>query len=149
MMAKHDIVETNKMQMEYDGSKIDVERTAATDLDNGRLVVREGNTYKYPKDNTATELFLVTTPEVLYTSAGLHEFYNPEGKKIRAVRVMIGDIFSTTAIAETEFAEDDKLTVNNEGKLVSDSLDEGAAQFKVVSKRFLGKELGVTVERIK
>lgn len=148
MMSRHDIVETNKMSMEYDGSLIDVRRAALTDLDNGRLVVRDGEGYKYPADNTAEELFLVTTPEVVYTNAGLHEFYNPAGKKIRAVRVMLGDIFSTTATDAKDFKKDDVLAVNSAGKLTK-TVEEAAVLFTVTAKRALGSSIGVTVERTK
>lgn len=146
-MARHDIVETNKMAMEYVGSLIDVEREAKTDLDNGRLVVREGATYTYPTDNKAAELFLVTTPEVLYETGGLHEFFNKKGKKVRAVRVEQGDVFSTTAKVG-DLNKDDLVEVNKTGQLVAKTTD-AAIEFKVLEKRVLGSDIGITVERIK
>lgn len=144
MVLKHDVVETSKMSMEWDGSLIDTERNAATDLDNGRLVIRDGGTYKYPVAKTATELFLVTTPEKTYTNVGLDEFYNKEGKKIRAVRVMLGDKFGTTA-ATGEVGE--TLIVNTGGELVVGI--DGAIEFEVVAKRMVSGFPGLIVERVK
>lgn len=144
-MAKiHDIVETSKMSMEYNGALIDVERSAKTDLDNGRLVVRDGATYKYPIDATATELFLVTTPEKTYTNVGLTEFYNKLGKKVRAVRVMLGDKFGTTAATG---AVGDVLMVDNAGKLIANVA--GAIQFTVTEIRSAGGFPLIIVERTK
>lgn len=145
MIKVHDVVETSKMSMEYNGALIDVERTAKTDLDNGRLVVRDGLTYKYPVDKTAAELFLVTTPEKTYENVGLTEFYNKAGKKVRAVRVMIGDQFGTTAVGTV--AKDDVLMVDNTGKLVANVT--GTVEFKVVEVRTIGGHAGAVVERIK
>lgn len=144
MSVKHDVVETSKMSMEYNGALIDVERKAAVDLDNGRLVVRDGDTYKYPTAKTADELFLVTTPEKTYTNVGLDEFYNKQGKKVRAVRVMLGDKFGTTA-ATGEVG--DKLIVNTSGELVVGV--DGAIEFKVVEKRLISGFAGLVVERVK
>lgn len=144
----HDIVETSKMSMEYNGALIDVLRSAKTDLDNGRLVVRDGNGYKYPADTAATDLFLVTTPEKTYENVSLTEFYNKAGKKIRAVRVMLGDIFGTTAF-EGELAIGDKVMVKaNTGELVASEL-EPAVEFEVVEKRAIGGFPMIVVERIK
>lgn len=145
MVKVHDVVETSKMSMEYNGALIDVERTAKTDLDNGRLVVRDGGTYKYPADETADELFLVTTPEKTYENVGLTEFYNKKDKKIRTVRVMLGDIFGTTAVGKV--VKDDVLMVNSEGKLVANTT--GAIEFKVVDVRPISGYAGAVVERIK
>ena len=145
MIKVHDVVETSKMSMEYNGALIDVERTAKTDLDNGRLVVREGNTYKYPVDKTAAELFLVTTPEKTYENVGLTEFFNKANKKIRVVRVMVGDQFGTTAVGAV--AKDDVLMINNEGKLIAN--DAGAVEFKVVEVRNIAGYTGAVVERVK
>lgn len=145
MVKVHDVVETSKMSMEYNGALIDVERIAKTDLDNGRLVVRDGATYAYPTDATATELFLVTTPEKTYENVGLTEFYNKQGKKVRAVRVMLGDVFGTTAVGTV--AKDDVLMVDDEGKLVANV--DGTIQFKVVEKRPISGYAGAVVERIK
>ena len=144
MSVKHDVVETSKMSMEYNGALIDVERKAAVDLDNGRLVVRDGDTYKYPTAKTADELFLVTTPEKTYTNVGLDEFYNKQGKKVRAVRVMLGDRFGTTA-ATGEVG--DKLIVNTSGQLVVG--EDGAIEFKVIEKRLISGFAGLIVERVK
>lgn len=141
----HDVVETSKMSMEYNGALIDVERSAKTDLDNGRLVVRDGDTYTYPTDATATELFLVTTPEKTYENVGLTEFYNKKDKKIRAVRVMLGDQFGTTAVGSV--AKDDILMVDNAGKLIENV--DGVIQFKVVEVRPVSGYAGAVVERIK
>lgn len=144
-MAKiHDIVETSKMSMEYDGSLIDVERSAKTDLDNGRLAIRDGADYKYPVDATATALFLITTPEKTYTNVGLTEFYNKLGKKVRAVRVMLGDKFATTAATG---AVGDVLMVDNAGKLIANVA--GAIQFTVIEIRSIGGFPLVVVERTK
>lgn len=144
MAIKHDVVETSKMSMEYNGALIDVERTAATDLDNGRVVVRDGDTYKYPTNKNAEELFLVTTPEKVYENVGLDEFYNKAGRKVRAVRIMVGDQFGTTA-AEGDVG--DVLMTNTSGKLVAN--DEGAIEFKVVGKRMISGYPGLVVERVK
>ncbi|HKM45893.1 MAG TPA: hypothetical protein VJY12_10610 [Dysgonamonadaceae bacterium] len=144
MVLKHDVVETSKMSMEYDGSLIDTERNAATDLDNGRLAVRDGATYKYPAAKTATELFLITTPEKTYTNVGLNEFYNKEGKKVRAVRVMLGDQFGTTAATGDV---GDILMVDTQGKLIAN--DAGTVEFEVVAKRMVSGYPGLVVERIK
>ena len=147
MTKGHDIVETSLMSMEYNGSLIDVEKTAKTDLDNGRLVVRDGNTYKYPTDSTATELFLVTTPEKTYENVGLTEFYNKKDRKVRVVRVPVGDKFGTTAFVGT-VAVGDVLMVDNQGQLVAKAATP-AVEFTVRSKRIIGGFEGVIVERTK
>ena len=144
-MKKHDIVETSKMSMEYNGALIDVERTAAVDLDNGRLVVRDGDTYKYPADATVTELFLVHTPEKTYENVPLTEFYNKEGKKIRVSRIMIGDIFGTTSAVGAK--KDDLLMVDSAGKLIKNVA--GVVEFKVKEIRSIGGFPLTVVERIK
>lgn len=147
-MAKvHDIVETSLMSMEYNGALIDVLGTAATDLDNGRLVVRDSGTYKYPTDSTATELFLVTTPEKTYENVGLTEFYNKKDKKVRVVRIPVGDKFGTTAFTATP-AVGDVLMVDNKGQLVAKAATP-AIEFTVRSKRFIGGFDGIIVERTK
>lgn len=145
MTKLHDIVETSKMSMEYDGSLIDVERTAGVDLDNGRLVVREGDTYVYPTNKTAENLFLVTTAEKTYENVGMTEFYNKKGKKVRAVRVMLGDQFGTTAVNQPSIG--DKLMVNTSGELVAN--DAGAVEFEVVDISSIGGFLMAIVERVK
>lgn len=145
-MKKHDIVETSKMSMEYNGALIDVERSAATDLDNGRLVVRDGDKYKYPVGATDEELFLVTTPEKTYEDLPLTEFFNKEDRKIRAVRVLVGDIFGTTAAPKTA-KKDDVLMVDKEGKLVENV--EGVVEFTVREVRSIGGFPLVVVERTK
>lgn len=142
---KYDVVETNKMAMEDVSSLIDVERRAAEELENGRLVIREEETYKYAKGGDE-ELFLVTTPEVTYDGGGLDEFVNHEGRLVRAVKVVLHDIYSTTAY-EGELEVGGKLVVGADGKLVAG--EEGEVLFEVKGKRKLGKALGVTVERIK
>ncbi len=147
MVKKHDIVETSKMSMEYNGALIDVERTAKTELDNGRLVVRDGNTYAYPTADS-DELFLVHTPEKLYENLPLTEFYNKEGKKIRASRVMLGDQFGTTAF-DGEVAVDDVLMVKvNTGELVAKDATP-LCEFTVVEKKAMGGFPMVVVERTK
>ena len=145
MIKVHDVVETSKMSMEYNGALIDVERTAATDLDNGRIVVRDGLTYTYTSDETATELFFVTTPEKTYENVGLTEFYNKADKKVRAVRVMIGDQFGTTAVGVV--SKDDVLMVDETGSLITNVA--GAIEFKVVEVRAISGYAGAVVERIK
>lgn len=147
MVKVHDIVETSLMSMEYNGALIDVERTAKTNLDNGRLVVRDGLTYKYPTDATATELFLVTTPEKTYENVGLTEFYNKLGKKVRAVRVQLGDRFGTTAFTGSP-AVGDVLMVDASGQLIAKA-DTPAIEFTVTSKRVIGGFVGIVVERTK
>lgn len=145
MIKVHDVVETSKMSMEYNGALIDVEGTAATDLDNGRLVVKDGTTYKYPTDATSTELFLVTTPEKTYENVGLTEFYNKAGKKVRVARVMVGDKFGTTAVGSV--SKGDILMVDSNGALVANVA--GAVEFKVVELRPISGYAGAVVERIK
>lgn len=145
-MKKHDIVETSKMSMEYNGALTDVERSAATDLDNGRLVIREGDTYKYPVGTTDEELFLVHTPEKTYENVPLTEFYNKQGKKVRVSRVMVGDIFGTTA-APAGAKKDDLLMTNAKGELIKDV--SGVIQFEVKEVRSIGGFPLVVVARIK
>ena len=146
MIKVHDVVETSKMSMEYNGALIDVERTAKTDLDNGRLVVRDGDSYKYPADKTAAELFLITTPEKTYENVGLTEFYNKLGKKVRAVRIMLGDQFGTTAFVGTP-AVGATLMTDATGSLITN--DAGTIEFKVIGKRIISGHSGIVVERIK
>ena len=148
MVKIHDIVETSKMSMEYDGSLIDVERTAKTDLDNGRLVVRDGATYKYPAADSA-ELFLVTTPEKTYTNVGMTEFFNKLGKKVRAVRVMLGDQFGTTAIVGEVAVEDVLMVKVATGELVAKADGTPLCEFTVVEKRSVGGFPLIIVERTK
>jgi hypothetical protein len=143
----HDIVETSKMSMEYSGALIDVLRSAKTDLDNGRLVVRDGNEYKYPADITADELFLVTTPEKTYENVSLTEFYNKAGKKIRAVRVMLGDIFGTTAFEGTLAIGDKVMVKAGTGELVK-SDGEPVVEFEIVERRAIGGFPMIVVERV-
>ena len=145
-MKKHDIVETSKMSMEYNGALTDVERSAATDLDNGRLVIREGDTYKYPVGTTDEELFLVHTPEKTYENVPLTEFYNKQGKKVRVSRVMVGDIFGTTA-APAGAKKADLLMTNAKGELIKDV--SGTIQFEVKEVRSIGGFPLVVVARIK
>ena len=145
-MRKHDVVETSKMSAEYNGALIDVTRSTATDLDNGRLVVRDGDGYKYPTDATATELFLVTTPEKTYENVGLGDFFNKAGKKIRVFKVMPEDEFGTTAF-DGEVAKGDILMVNAEGKLVANVA--GAIEFEVLAKRLVSGYSGIVVKRVK
>lgn len=146
MKKIHDIVETSKMSMEYNGALIDTERVAATDLDNGRLVVRDGDTYKYPEGTSDTELFLVHSVEKTYENVSMTEFYNKEGKKIRASRVLVGDKFGTTA-APVEAKRKDVLMANEKGELVTNA--EGVIQFEVDEVRTIGGFPLVVVERIK
>ena len=146
MKKIHDIVETSKMSMEYNGALIDTERVAATDLDNGRLVIRDEDTYKYPEGTSDAELFLVHTPEKTYENVSLTEFYNKEGKKIRASRVLVGDKFGTTA-APVEAKRKDVLMTNEKGELVTNA--EGVIQFEVDEVRTIGGFPLVVVERIK
>lgn len=145
-MIKHDVVETSKMSAEYNGALIDVTRGAETDLDNGRLVVRNGDNYEYPADATATDLFLVTTPEKTYEDVGLTEFFNKAGKKIRVFKVVPEDEFGTTAF-EGDFDKGDIAMVNAEGKLVPNV--EGAIEFEVIAKRLVSGYPGIVVKRVK
>ena len=149
MIKKHDIVETSKMSMEYNGALIDVERDAKTDLDNGRLVVRDGDTYTYPAEDS-DELFLVHTPEKMYENLPLTEFYNKQGRKLRASRIMVGDQFGTTAF-EGEVAVGDILMVKTgTGELVAKGeTDTPGVEFEVVEKKSMGGFPMVVVERIK
>lgn len=144
MNKKHDVVETNLMASEDVASLIDVTRNAVTELDNGRLVVRTEEGYTYPEDATAEALYLVTTPEVTYQAG--EEFFNKEGKKVRVVKVMLEDEFSTTAF-DGAFDAKDEVMVNNKGQLVANV--DGAIVFKVLSKRVLGGRMGITVKRVK
>lgn len=145
MMNKiHDVVETNLMASEDVASLIDVTRNAVTDLDNGRLVVRTEEGYEYPTDETAETLYLVTTPEVTYQAG--EEFFNKEGRKVRVVKVMLEDEFSTTAF-DGDLNAGDAVMVNAEGQLVANVA--GVVEFEVLSKRVLGGRMGVTVKRVK
>lgn len=146
-MKKHDIVETSKMSMEYNGALIDVERTAKADLDNGRLVVRDGNAYTYPSADSG-ELFLVTTPEKTYENLGMTEFYNKKDKKVRAVRVMLGDQFGTTAIVGEVAVGDVLMVKTGTGELVAKALTP-ICEFTVIEKRTIGGFPLVIVERTK
>lgn len=144
---EHDVVERNLMMSRDVASYTDVTRRAKTDLDNGRLVVRDGEFYTYPKDAKSEEIFLVTTPEKTYEDVGLDKFYNKKGNLIRVDRVALGCIFSTTAVADMKNLKvGDKVIVNKDGKLVKGAV--GGAVFEVKAKVLLGKEMGVTVERI-
>lgn len=148
MTKLHDIVETSKMSMEYNGALIDVLRSAKTDLDNGRLAIRDGNDYKYPTAITADELFLITTPEKTYENVSMTEFYNKAGKKVRAVRVMLGDIFGTTAFEGNLAVGDAVMLKANTGELTAKA-GEPAVEFEVVEKRAIGGFPLLVVERIK
>lgn len=149
-MAKiHDVVETSKMSMEYDGSLIDVERSAAADIDNGRLVVRDGATYKYAVSEAATRLWLTTTPEKTYSVANMTEFYNKSGKKLRAVEVMLGDQFGTTAIVGDLSVGNVVMVKGTTGELMAKGVATPAIEFTVVEKKLLSGFSAVVVERTK
>lgn len=139
---KYDVVETNKMAAEDVRAWVDGDRVAAHDIENGRLIVREEDTYKYAGEGEEGTLFLATTPERVYNGEGVDEFFNPEGRLLRAFRLQQGDIFSTTAV-EGKPSKGDKLTVAADGKLAE---GEGAVVFEVIGTRMLGKEIGFTVE---
>ena len=144
------VVETNKMAMESVASLIDVDGIASTDLENGRLVKRSfenGVTkYEYVKDATDEIVFLVTTVEKVYTGDAIDTFFNPAGKKIRTVQVVLGDEFSTTAIPSSVKAGD-KVIAGKDGKLVAGA--EGSVVFEVLGKRMLNGTIGATVKRVK
>lgn len=149
-MAKiHDVVETSKMSMEYDGSLIDVERSAAADIDNGRLVVRDGATYKYAVSEAAARLWLTTAPEKTYSVANMTEFYNKSGKKLRAVEVMLGDQFGTTAIVGSLSVGDVVMVKGTTGELMAKGVATPAIEFTVVEKKLLSGFSAVVVERTK
>ena len=149
MVKIHDVVETSKMSMEYNGALIDVERGAATNLDNGRLVIRDGANYKYAAALTDADLFLVTTPEKTYENVNMTEFFNKQGKKIRAVRVMLGDQFGTTAISGA-LAVGDIANVNiATGELIKKAAGAPAIEFTVVEKKLISGLVAVVVERTK
>ena len=114
-MKKYDIVETSKMAMEYDGSLIDVEKTAKTDLENGRVAVVKGKEVEYAAKGEKGEVFLINSVERMAdTTKGLTEFINLAGEKVRITRFRNGDIFKTTAFTGT-VAEGDYVLVDANG----------------------------------
>lgn len=149
VIKKHDVVETSKMSMEYDGSLIDVERGAATDLDNGRIVVRDGENYKYAAAIADKDLFLVTTPEKTYESVNKTEFFNKQGKKVRAVRITLGDQFGTTAVDGSVSVGDVVMVKTGTGELVDKGASAPAVEFTVVEKKLISGLQGIVVERTK
>lgn len=138
----YDVVETNRMAAEDVGSLVDGHRVAATDLENGRLVVRDGDAYKYTEGGETEGVYLVTTPERLLIDGGLNEFYNPEGRKVRVFALRENDRFSTTAI-EGEPEVGSTLVPGKDGKFVA---GEEGLKFEVVGRRYLAGKMGYTVE---
>lgn len=134
-MAKlYDIVETSKMASEYDGSLINVEGVAKTDLENGRLVAVDADgTIRYAVAGDA-EVFLHASVEVMAdTTKGLTEFKKLQGEKVRKIRFRKGDVFKTTAIDGTIVAGDTvKLSTN--GTFVKVASPAGTENFLATVK---------------
>lgn len=119
-MAKiHDIVETSKMSMEYDGSLIDVTHRAKKDLDNGRLVVLGADgTYDYAGVGEKGEIKLIASVEQMADlTKGLTEFYNLEGNLVRTLTFRNGDMYKTSAFTGEGLAKGDELIPDANGIL--------------------------------
>lgn len=129
-MDKHGVVETQKMQAEYDATKLcsikfkeDTDNGLVFALDN--LVEGERESYAI-KDATKTDtvekgaLVLITTPEVnnIAKEKGLTDFYNHKNSIGRGTVLCIGDIFGVTAECFTGTPEAGKFVkVSTKGKL--------------------------------
>lgn len=140
----HSIVLTSSMASTNNDAFLYVEGTAKTDLDNGRLVnVDFGKKEVSYASDTTKELFVVTTPEhTRYNGEALTEFFNPQGKKVRVAKLLVGDIFGTDAVvggvASVEIGA--KLTVGVDGQL---SVSDGP--FMAVDKQYVGATLVLEV----
>lgn len=141
-MAKHNIVTTSKMMGTINDALIEVTCTAKTDLDNGRIakVDFKQGIVEYATANTE-ELFLICTPEhTRYNGETLVEFYNPQGKKVRVMKIMQGDEFGTDAVTGgvSALKVGDKLSVKADGMLQK---DDSTGVFVVVEKKMVGYTL--------
>lgn len=141
-MAKHNIVTTSKMMGTKNDALIEITCTAKTDLDNGRIATVDfaKGTVEYATANEG-ELFLVCTPEhTRYNGEVLTDFYNPQGKKVRVMKIMQGDEFGTDAVTGgvSALVVGDKLSVKANGMLEKDS---GTGVFVVVEKKVVGYTL--------
>lgn len=128
-MAKiHDIVETSKMSMEYDGSLIDVTHRAKKDLDNGRLVVLGADgTYDYAGVGEKGEVKLLASVEQMADlTKGLTEFYNSKDALIRALTFRNGDMYKTSAFTGEGLAKGDELIPDANGILKKGTTVEGS-----------------------
>lgn len=148
-MAKHNIVTTSKMMGTKNDALIEVTCSAAKDLDNGRIAVVNfaAGTVDYAAANGG-ELFLICTPEhTRYNGEGLSEFFNPQGKKVRVMKIMQGDEFGTDAVVGgvSALAVGDKLSVKANGELGKDT---SAGVFQVVEKKMVGHTLVADVRYI-
>jgi hypothetical protein len=117
-MAKvYDIVNTSKMSLEYDGSKIFVTRRSKTALENGRLVAVDADgTVRYAVTGDA-KVYLHASVEVMAdTKLGLTEFRKEQGELVRYVGMEVGDIFGTTAFTGT-IVKGDKVILGTAGVL--------------------------------
>lgn len=130
-MAKiHDIVTTSRLSAEYDGSLIDVIGFAKTDLDNGRLVVKNHVTGEVSyATSTSKELYLHNSVERMADlTKGLTEFYVPTGKKVRITRLVLGDEYETTAFTGT-VAKGDTVTIDANGLVKKIATPAGTETF--------------------
>lgn len=141
-MAKHNIVTTSKMMGTKNDALIEVTCKAKADLDNGRIATVDfaKGEVSYATSNEG-ELFLICTPEhTRYNGETLVEFFNPEGKKVRVMKIMQGDEFGTDAVVGgvSALQVGDKLSVQTDGQLGKDS---STGVFVVVEKKMVGYTL--------
>lgn len=154
-MDKHGVVETQKMQAEYDASKLcSIKFEGNTDnglvFALGDLIEGEREVYAI-KDAAKTDtvekgaLVLITTPEVnnIAKERELTDFYNHKNSIGRGTILCVGDIFGATAECFTGTPEAGKFVkVSTKGKL--EVADESTEAFGKILDVHNGK-FGVKV----
>lgn len=146
MAKKYDICETSRMRASQNRAMIDVESSAKTDLQNGRLtVINAEGKIEYAKTGDKLVRLHASVEKMYQPNSPLTDFIVKQGDKARSFLIELADRFKTTAIdsaSKSNIAVGDLAIIGTEGqlKVVASSTDVTAETFvaKVVEVGTLG-----------
>lgn len=140
----YDIVNTDFMACEDIGSYNFGEYDAATGgLENGRMGILDhaNKQAKYPTAINGEKLYLIANVENMYKNDSWTTYKIEEGKKVATKEIVLGDVFTTSACADTyvDVSVADVLMVKvNTGEFTDKAAATPDYEFTVRAKKVYG-----------